>query len=159
MAWGSSFILTKEARSEIIKMSDYTNNKLMTNNEHNNEPFGYLMTLDLYGCKEGVCDDLNLCYQYLEDLVNFLKMTKQSPAYIFRSPDQFPDKAGLSGWIPLIESGIQMHTLTPKNFISIDVYSCREFDRTGVQEFTAKYFAPKEIEENFILRGIKYNQI
>ena len=122
-------------------------------------PFGYLMTLDLYGCKPGVCDDLDLCYRYLEDLVVFLRMNKQSPPFLFRSPAEYPDKAGLSGWVPLIESGIQIHTLSPKNFISIDVYSCGKYDPTGVEEFTSKYFEPQEIEKNYIYRGVKYNQI
>lgn len=122
-------------------------------------PFGYLMTLDLYGCKPGVSDDISLCYQYLEDVVDFLGMTKQSPPFIFRSPKEYPDKAGLSGWVPIIESGIQIHTLVPKNFISIDVYSCHKFDQSGVETFTFKYFEPQEIEKNYIYRGVKYNQI
>ena len=82
--------------------------------------FGYQLLLDLYGCKPGVCDDLSLCYQFLDDMVTELGMEKQAPPNIFRSDEKrFPDKAGLSGWAPLIESSIVIHTLTPKNFISI----------------------------------------
>ena len=123
-------------------------------------PFGYLMTLDLYGCRGGVCDDLHLCYQFLEELVCKLKMSKQSPPYIFKSDEQkYPDKAGLSGWVPLIESGIQIHTLTPKNFISIDVYSCGKFSTDHIKEFVQNYFGCKEVEMNYIERGVKYNEI
>lgn len=123
-------------------------------------PFGYLITLDLYGCREGVCDDLHLCYQFLEELVRQLKMSKQSPPYIFESDKQkYPDKAGLSGWVPLIESGIQIHTLTPKNFISVDVYSCRKFSTDHIKEFVQNYFGCKEVEMNYVERGVKYNEI
>lgn len=123
-------------------------------------PFGYLLTLDLYGCKEGTCDDLFLCYKFLEDLVRELKMSKQSPPFIFRSDeDKYPDKAGLSGWIPLIESGIQIHTLSKKNFISIDVYSCGEFSKESIRGFVQDYFGCKEVEENYIARGLKYHEI
>lgn len=123
------------------------------------EPFGYLMTIDLYNCRDGVCDDLNLCYQFLEDIVEQLKMKKQSPPFIFRSDgNKYPDKAGLSGWVPLIESGIQIHTLTPKNFISIDVYSCKKFEIGNMQEFAKNYFGAKEVEVNFLNRGVKYNK-
>lgn len=125
-----------------------------------NEPFGYLMTMDLYGCKPGVCDDINACYKFLEDIVEELGMKKQSPPYIFRSDDKtYPDKAGLSGWVPLIESGVQMHTLSPKNFISIDVYSCLKFSTEGIKEFAQKHLGFKEVEMQFIERGIKYNEI
>lgn len=123
-------------------------------------PFGYLMTLDLYGCKKGVCDDLDLCYRFLEDLVEKLKMSKQSPPFIFRSDEaKYPDKAGLSGWVPLIESGVQIHTLAPKNFISIDVYSCGHFSTENIKEFVKNYFGCKEVEMHYIERGIKYNEI
>ena len=123
-------------------------------------PFGYLLTLDLYGCKEGVCDDINLCYSFLEKLVEKLGMKKQSPPYIFRSDStEYPDKAGLSGWIPLIESGIQIHTLTPKDFISIDIYSCKKFSLELVEEFAKDYFSAKEVEMNFIERGVRFNDV
>ena len=123
-------------------------------------PFGYLATLDLYGCKEGVCDDLSLCYRFLEDITVKLGMTKQSPPFIFKSDaDLYPDKAGISGWIPLIESGIQIHTLAPKNFISIDVYSCKLFEVEDLLDFAKSYFFYKEAETNFINRGLNYNDI
>ncbi|MEI8339564.1 MAG: S-adenosylmethionine decarboxylase [bacterium] len=129
-------------------------------NNTKTEPFGYLMTLDLYGCKEGLCDDLGFCYAFLEDLVVKLNMSKQSPPFIFKSDEvKYPDKAGLSGWIPLIESGIQIHTLTPKNFVSIDIYSCGKFSAEHIKEFVQDYFECQEVESNYVERGLKYNHI
>lgn len=125
----------------------------------NVEPFGHLLTLDLYGCKAGACDDLSLCYDFLERLVAELGMTKQAPPFIFRSPAQYPDKAGLSGWVPLIESGIQIHTLSPKNFISIDIYCCREFASEHVTGIAQEFFAPRKVEMNRIARGLKYHEV
>lgn len=121
------------------------------------DPFGYLLTLDLYQVKDGACANLSLCYDFLAALVVELDMTAQSPPFIFRSPDGFPDKAGLSGWVPLIESGIQIHTLVPKNFVSIDIYCCRRFDREKVVAFARSVFAPKDVEMNEIPRGIAYH--
>lgn len=121
------------------------------------KPFGYLLTLDLYACKEGVCDDLKFCYDFLIDITKELGVRSQSPPFIFHSDgDAYPDKAGLSGWIPLIESGIQIHTLTIKSFISIDVYSCREFSTEGISEYVKKYFGAKKVEMNMIERGVEY---
>lgn len=121
-------------------------------------PFGFQLLLDLYECKPGACDDLTLCYEFLEEIVRVLKVEPQSPPFIFRTDGKrFPDKAGLSGWIPLVESGIQLHTLTPKDFISIDVYSCRAFDAVAVKAFVRRVFAPKRIDEQFLERGLDYN--
>jgi S-adenosylmethionine decarboxylase len=114
----------------------------------------------LYGCKGGVCDDLALCYQFLEEIVDFIKMEKQAPPDIFKTDSRrWPDKAGLSGWVPLAESSIVIHTLSAKNFITIDVYSCKKFDNENVKQFVTRFFHPQKIEEHFIHRGKSYARI
>jgi S-adenosylmethionine/arginine decarboxylase-like enzyme len=119
--------------------------------------FGFQLLLDLYDCRPGVCDDLGLCYQFLDEIVPALGMEKQAPPSIFRSDDiRFPDKAGLSGWVPLIESSIVIHTLSVKNFISIDVYCCRHFDEKMAKQFCDQFFAPQRITAQFLERGHDY---
>lgn len=84
-------------------------------------------------------------------------MEKQAPPNIFRSDGvRFPDKAGLSGWVPLIESSVVIHTLTPKNFICVDIYCCREFDIEKAKKFTHRFFLPKRMDSQFIYRGVDY---
>ncbi len=129
-----------------------------SNQTRTSTPFGFQLLLDLYECKEGACDDLGLCYAFLEEIVKVLQVQPQSPPFLFRTDGtRFPDKAGLSGWAPLVESGIQLHTLTVKNFISIDVYSCREFALEPVIELTRSTFAPKRIAHQFVERGLDYH--
>jgi S-adenosylmethionine decarboxylase len=120
-------------------------------------PFGYELLLDLYGCKIGACDDLSLCYQFLDQVVEYLGMEKQAPPNIFFTDGKrFPDKAGLSGWAPLVESSVVIHTLSVKNYISIDVYCCREFDIEKAKSFCRRFFTPKRMDAQFILRGVDY---
>ena len=122
-------------------------------------PFGYQLLLDLYECKKGAADDLGRCYNFLEGLVEILKVESQSPPFIFRTDaKRYPDKAGLSGWIPLVESGIQIHTLTEKDFICIDIYSCRRFNTDPIKDFVRHTFAPKRIDDQFIERGVDYHK-
>jgi len=84
-------------------------------------------------------------------------MTKQSPPFLFRSDGKaFPDKAGLSGWLPLIESGIQIHTLERDRFVSLDVYSCKQFDTAVVLAYAREVFKPADMEHEFVHRGKKY---
>ena len=119
--------------------------------------FGFQLLLDLYGCGAGVCDNLTLCYQFLDEIVDYLGMEKQAPPNIFRTDGlRFPDKAGLSGWAPLVESSIVIHTLTPKNFISIDIYCCKKFDVDKAKLFVNKFFSPKRMDEQYVLRGVDY---
>ena len=119
--------------------------------------FGYELLLDCYDCRPEVCGNLDHCYSYLDNLVDFIGMKKQAPPSIFRTDRRsFPDKAGLSGWVPLADSSIVIHTLSKKNFISIDVYSCKEYSKEKVIEFTKRYFEPKKMGKQFILRGKLY---
>lgn len=119
--------------------------------------FGYELLLDCYDCRPETCGELDHCYSYLDRMVGFIGMEKQAPPSIFRTDRKaFPDKTGLSGWVPLADSSIVIHTLTKNNFASIDVYSCRKFDPEKVIEFTRRYFEPRKIQKQFVLRGKDY---
>ena len=126
--------------------------------ENTTNAFGHQLLLDLYDCRPGVCDDLVECYRFLDEIVPALGMEKQAPPNIFRSDAQrYPDKAGLSGWVPLIESSIVIHTLSVKNFISIDIYCCRKFDVEAARAFCEQAFSPQRMDAQSLERGIDYH--
>jgi S-adenosylmethionine decarboxylase len=142
-------------QSTIHKSQGYKSERTLKNQKYT--PFGFELLLDLYDCKPGVSEDLATCYKFLDEIVGYLGMEKQAPPNIFfTDATRFPDKAGLSGWAPLVESSIVIHTLSPKNFISIDIYCCKEFDTNKAKEFSRKFFSPKRMDEQFIERGIDY---
>ena len=119
--------------------------------------FGYHMIMDCYGCDPKTIDSIEVCYNYLDEITEIMKVHKQSPPFVvYTDPIKYPDKAGISGWIPIVESGVSIHTLTPTDFVSIDVYSCKKYNIDDIRNFTKKTFKPKEIEEKFFLRGEKY---
>ncbi|MEK6887301.1 MAG: S-adenosylmethionine decarboxylase [Nanoarchaeota archaeon] len=119
--------------------------------------FGYELLVDCYGCKPGVCDDIAVCYDFLDQIVPFIEMEKQGEPAVFRTDEErFPGKNGLSGWVPLAESSIVIHTLSLNDYISLDVYSCKEFDINKVTDFVKKWFHPTNIDTQFVERGTKY---
>ncbi len=126
--------------------------------------------LDCYDCKPGVCDDLELHYRFLEELVYRLDMKPLGPPIVLHAPititqdkfgniiksENFPDKAGVSGWIGLITSGIQIHSIEPNHFISLDVYSCKQFKSEEVIEIAKKYFEFTNFDKIIVDRGLQY---
>jgi S-adenosylmethionine decarboxylase len=127
----------------------------------NDKPFGYSYFLDMYGCKDGVADDMELTYRFLERLVDRIGMTRMSQPVVIHAPTEngkelYPEKAGVSGWVPLIESGIQIHSIEPTHFITLDVYSCKEFDPKVIMEYAKECFGFTEHEEHFFVRGKVY---
>ena len=130
----------------------------------NDKPFGYSYFLDMYGCKEGVADDMELTYRFLERLVDRIGMTRMSQPVVIHGPtdhgrELYPEKAGVSGWVPLIESGIQIHSIEPKRFITLDVYSCNRFDKDIILQYARECFGFEWHEEQFFTRGTKYGDI
>lgn len=129
--------------------------------------FSEHLILDLYDCLSNTVGDLQKCYLFLDDLATMLKAEKLSPPFIvFTDEKKYPDKAGLSGWIPLFDPetnryfGSSIHTLTPTNFISIDIYCCPKNSssyKTTVKKFVLNTFKPKRVEEKHFLRGENYS--
>lgn len=129
-----------------------------------NTPFGYSYYLDMYNCREGAADDLELHYRFLERVVDKIGMTRMSQPVVMHGPTRdgdeiYPDKAGVSGWIPLIESGIQIHSMEPKRFITLDVYSCNKFRTEIIYNYAKECFEFDSHEEHTFVRGKKYGEI
>ena len=120
--------------------------------------FGYLLALDLYECLPEPLGSVDLGYKFLERLAANLRMVTQSPPFIFLSDaNRYPDKAGLSGWVPLIESGITLHTILPTRFATIDVYSCKYVPPVETIAFAFEVFKPQKIEAHYLHRGRNYS--
>ena len=134
--------------------------------------FGKSYLLDLYNCKKGVCDDMEVHYRFLEKLVQVLKMTQMSTPWVIHAPckwrktgnnmekeEIYGDKEGISGFCPLIQSGITVHSIEPKNFSSIDIYTCGplgEEEMSAAKQLINKTFCPSHIEERLVERGSEY---
>lgn len=119
--------------------------------------FGFHLMLDCYNCAPEKLDDISACYGFLDNLVVEIGAEKQTQPYIFRTPERFREKRGLSGWVPVVESGISIHTLTDTRFVSLDVYSCHEFDHDRIISFTDEFFGPSDIDVTFALRGRRHS--
>lgn len=116
--------------------------------------------LDLYDCDPQKIGDLYFCYSYLDSLPDLLGMEKAFPPFIvFTDDKKYPDKAGLSGWIPFLDtetstfSGASIHTLVPTRFISFDIYSNKKFDQKKVESFTRRIFGAGKPEKQMLIRG------
>lgn len=120
--------------------------------------FGYFLGIDMYNCKNA--NDLDVAYNVLDNLPKAIGVVKQGPPIVIRGQEHLKkegsEKGGVSGWIALIESGIQLHTIRDRNFVSIDIYSCKKFDVNDAVEFCKRQYSPERIETHFLERGKEY---
>jgi len=78
--------------------------------------------------------------QILVDLVDKIGMTPLSKPVIHASTCTNsawnpPTATGLSGFIVLAESHVSFHTFVESQYVFIDVFSCRKFDKYEVWKF------------------------
>jgi S-adenosylmethionine/arginine decarboxylase-like enzyme len=126
--------------------------------------FGKSFHLDIYGVAANKCDDLELSYRYLEELVDLIDMTIFFGPIVVHGPrkngqEVYPDKAGVSAVVFLIESSITIHTIKDKGFVSIDVYTCGCLDdnvQKKILSFTKDVFGFSHCETSILNRGIDY---
>jgi len=128
-----------------------------------NKKFGYYLMLDIYGCDPAVIGDFKVCYNYLDELADILEVEKlSSPFVILTDGEKYPNKAGISAWVPFINkkdntfTGASVHTLTMTNFVSLDIFSYKELDKKKIRRYVSKIFNPEKIEEKYIVRGENY---
>jgi len=113
--------------------------------------FGYHQILDLYDCDPKAIGNAERCYHYLDAMPGLMGTHKQSEPFVI-----FKKDIGFSGWVPIVESGVSLYTNIPSRFASVDIYSCKLFDRETLKNLTSGFFRPKKVEEKYYLRGQDY---
>jgi len=118
--------------------------------------FGPHLMLDGYGCDKAKLQDLNLVYRILDELPTRIGMTKIMPPYVFKYSGVRPEDWGLSGFVLIAESHISIHTFPEKNFVSVDIFSCKAFDADFAAAYFKQAFAMEKVECTVLDRGTEF---
>ncbi len=119
--------------------------------------FGLHLTLDIYNCPEKELSDMELCFKALDNLPEILGMHKLTVPYVVAAPpNDKKDPGGFSGFVIIAESHISLHTFTKRGFVSLDCYSCKEFDTDKVVDYFKNVFKSDDVEVNIVKRGTRY---
>ena len=122
--------------------------------------FGSHLIYDAYGCNPKKLDDLEYCKKVLNDLVKVAGMRKLAEPMLFKADSNETlggkDPGGVSGFVIIQESHISLHSFTRRGFITIDLYSCKEFIASNVVNYLDKAFEAKNTDIIKMDRGLKY---
>lgn len=118
--------------------------------------FGPHLILEAYGCPKELLGDLGLVSEALDAYPAKLDMTKIMPPYVFRYSGAVPDDWGVSGVVLIAESHISIHTFPDKGFVTLDIFSCREFDVDQAIEYFSSVFKPTSVEKQVLQRGREF---
>ncbi len=118
--------------------------------------FGAQLVLEAYGCPQGPLADLSLISESLDAYPSQLDMTKIMPPYVFKYHGAVPDDWGVSGVVLIAESHISIHTFPDKGFVTLDIFSCRDFDVEKAIEYFCGIFKPTHWEKQLLMRGREF---
>ncbi|MBP8644673.1 MAG: adenosylmethionine decarboxylase [Syntrophobacteraceae bacterium] len=118
--------------------------------------FGVHLMVDGYGCDRAGLEDINGIYGFLDEYPARMDMTKIMPPYVFRYTGSTPEDWGISGFVLIAESHISIHTFPEKQYLSLDMFSCKPFDTDLAVETVKKYFGIQKSEIKVLDRGQEF---
>ncbi len=115
--------------------------------------FGPHLILDGYGCSKEQLSDLELVYRMLDEFPGQIGMTKIMPPYVFKYLGTNPDNWGISGFVLIAESHISIHTFPEKLYVSVDIFSCKEFSSDDAVNYMKEKFGIDRVDVEVVERG------
>jgi S-adenosylmethionine decarboxylase len=118
--------------------------------------FGPHLILEAYGCPTEKLADVTLVSEVLDNYPAQLNMNKIMPPYVFPYKGSVPEDWGVSGVVMIAESHISIHTFAEKQFVVLDIFSCKDFDVDAAIDVFCKAFEPTSFDKQVLMRGYHF---
>ena len=118
--------------------------------------FGQHLTIDASSCNRKKLTDQSLVYDILNNLPEKLGMHKMTLPQVVKWLDPGATVEGISGFVMIAESHISIHTFPEKDYVFIDLFSCKGFDIDSAIELLINAFEAKKHTKNIIIRGTDF---
>ena len=120
------------------------------------ESFGPHLMLDLRKCEANKLNSVAFVFSILSDLPNLIGMTKITQPYVFPYEGVVPEDKGVTGIVIIAESHISVHTFEKKDYVFVDVFSCKDFDVEVAEKYLVAQFESKEYDKFLQNRGVGF---
>ena len=115
--------------------------------------FGPHLMMDCRQCDYDKINDLELVFNFLNDLPEVVGMTKITQPYVFPYSGLIPEDKGITGTVIIAESHLTFHSFVEKDYFFFDLFSCKPFDVEKAVEHVVKTFGVKQYERHLAMRG------
>lgn len=114
------------------------------------------LIIDGYGGNSERMQDLALLYELLDRYPSTIGMTKIAPPYVFKYTGSKPEDWGITGFVLIAESHISIHTFPERDYICIDIFSCKDFDAQQALSELQDWFGLTDVRSCVLERGLEY---
>ena len=116
--------------------------------------FGKHLMIDAYDIEREKLESHKGIFDFLDDLPSKIGMRKLTiPYVVFCEEGDKKGDWGISGFVMIYESHISCHTWPELGYVSMDVYSCRDFDDKKIIRLIKQYWNCKKIKTSVVRRG------
>ena len=119
--------------------------------------FGPHLLLEAYGSPREKLSDIGLISDLLDVYPEKLEMHKIMPPYVFKyDGGEIKEDWGVSGVVLIAESHIALHTFPEKEFFTLDIFSCKDFNVRYAVDIALDILNPMHFDECVITRGREF---
>ncbi|MEC9309174.1 MAG: S-adenosylmethionine decarboxylase [Chloroflexota bacterium] len=114
------------------------------------------LIIDGYGGNVSKMWDVELVRKFLTDYPDNLGMTRITEPNVVEYNGPEHDDAGVSGFVIIAESHISIHTFPRRDYVNIDIFSCKTFDSEKALDDAKQLFDLSDSKTWIIDRGLEW---
>ena len=114
------------------------------------------LIIDGYGGDISKMWDMETVRSFLTEYPDNLGMTRITDPNVIEYNGPNHDDAGVSGFVIIAESHISIHTFPRRNYVNIDIFSCKAFDDVQALEDAKKLFELSDVKSLVLDRGLEW---
>lgn len=119
--------------------------------------FGPHLLLEAYGSPREKLSDIGTISNLLDVYPEKLEMHKIMPPYVFKyDGGEIKEDWGISGVVLIAESHIALHTFPEKEFFTLDIFSCKDFNVRYAVDIALDILEPVHFDETVLTRGREF---
>ena len=114
------------------------------------------LVIDGYGGDVKKMWDMELVREFLTDYPATLGMTRITEPKVLEYNGPKPEDAGISGFVIIAESHISIHTFPHREYVNIDIFSCKSFDNHRALGDAKRLFDLQNVKTWLLDRGLEW---
>ena len=114
------------------------------------------LVIDGYGGDVAKMWDMELVREFLTDYPANLGMTRITEPKVLEYNGPKAEDAGVSGFVIIAESHISIHTFPHRQYVNIDIFSCKSFDNHRALGDAKRLFGLQDVKTWVLDRGLEW---
>ncbi len=114
------------------------------------------LIIDGFGGDASMMWDTARLREFLDEYPANLGMTKITKPEVLEYHGPNPADGGISGFVIIAESHISVHTFPHRDYVNIDVFSCKSFDHEQALADARSLFNLRQVKTWLLDRGLEW---